>query len=444
MHRLPRPVAALVATLLLPLAPGCSSEDAQCGAAATYALSAAADVGQVGTVVEVGIVRSGPACAYEGGGAEAVTLEVVAGGGSVGVEPISVGAAGAKVSWTLGVAPIRNALRIVGDPDSEIGVNAEVDSPVVPEDFGGMHAWLSDNNITGSTEDLAFRADGAIALGVPGGVVIATPTGPDSVSFEKMQLSGDPLSRALGLAYDRKGNLWTADPTGHALHAISPEGVVTTHLTTNGSEPLDAPNDVAVGLDDRVYLSDPCRGELIAYDPVTKAVTAVQPYHLPTEGGPNGFAFWGDELYLVTENTALLCPNSKEKPLVTAPVATLFKMTAKDGALGPKTVVQANLGVFGDGMAFDAEGNLYVVVDTAEGVALAESRVMVLRKGATELVPFAAFKKDTVMANVAFGRGLLGETVMYGALLAIPPFTSEDKRGIVRFPVGLTGHPLLP
>lgn len=264
---------------------------------------------------------------------------------------------------------------------SEIGVNAQVETPVVPEDFGGMHAWLASNNISGSTEDLAFRADGAVALGVPGGVVIATPTGPDSVSFEQMQLTGDPLTRALGLAYDRNGNLWTADPTGHALHAISPEGVVTTHLTTNGSEPLDAPNDVAVGLDDRVYLSDPCRGELIAYDPLTKAVTAVQPYHLPTEGG---------------------------------------------------------------GMSFDAEGNLYVVVDTAEGVSLAESRVMVLRKGATELVPFAAFQKDTVIANVAFGRGVLGETVMYGALLAIPPFTTEDKRGIVRFPVGLAGHPLLP
>jgi hypothetical protein len=68
---------------------------------------------------------------------------------------------------------------------------------------------------------------------------------------------------------------------------------------------------------------------------------------------------------------------------------------------------------------------------------------MVLRSGEKKMVPFVAFAKDTIIANVAFGRGPLGETTMYGALLAIPPFTNSDKRGVVKFEVGVSGLGLL-
>jgi len=303
---------------------------------------------------------------------------------------------------------------------------------------------MAANGLSSTTEDLAIAADGSIALGVDGAVLDVRLGADGKVTISKRALSGDPLPRAHGLAYDRKGTLWAADPAGKALHAIDKAGVVTTHLTTNGTDKLDGPNDVAVDPGDRVLLSDPCRGELIYYDPVAKKVTDVETFALMTDGGPNGFAFHGDELWVVTENTTLLCPNAKVKPPATANLASLFRMSAKDGQFGARTLVEAGFGVFGDGMAFDVDGNLYVVVDTIDGFSLAESRVMVLRAGETKLVPFVAFAKDTIIANVAFGVGPLGETTMYAALLAIPPFTGADKRGLARFAVGVKGLPLLP
>ncbi|MCB9739176.1 MAG: hypothetical protein H6747_07905 [Deltaproteobacteria bacterium] len=423
---------------------GCSSEEAQCGAAATYGLSTDAATAEAGAVVTLKLSRTGPACAYEGGGAEDVTLEVVAGGGSLGTTTVPVPAAGSSVPWTLGHAPIRNAVRIAGDDDSEISVVAAVSTPIVPEIFGGLHEWLDGQGDKSTTEDLAFLADGSVAMGIDAGVVVGKLGDDGKVTWSKMALTGDPLPRSHGMAFDRQGTLWTADTKGQALHAISASGVVKTHLTTNGNEPLKGPNDVAVAPGDWVIVSDPCRGELIAYDPKTEAVTDVHTFSLKTEGGPNGFAFWGDELYVVTENVTLLCPTAAEKPPATDPLAALFKLSAKDGKFGAHTVIESGLGVFGDGMVFDAEGNLYVVVDTADGFALAESRVMVLRKGESKLVEFAAFKKDTVIANVAFGVGAFGETTLYGALLAIPPFTGEDKRGLIRIPLGVKTHPLLP
>src|SRR5690606_9323205 len=105
------------------------------------------------------------------------------------------------------------------------------------------------------------------------------------------------------------------------------------------------------------------------------------------------------------------------------------------------TVVAENVGLFGDGLTFDQEGNLYVIFDTEKEIALDESILFVLPAGGTTLRRFFALE-DKVLANPAFGRGAFGETTLYLTLLAVPPFTGEDSRGVVTVEVGIPGKPL--
>ena len=56
---------------------------------------------------------------------------------------------------------------------------------------------------------------------------------------------------------------------------VAPNGKVTTVLTDDGTEPLEAPNYVALDRDGRVYLSDPCAAKLIRFDPSSGLVDAI-------------------------------------------------------------------------------------------------------------------------------------------------------------------------
>jgi hypothetical protein len=98
------------------------------------------------------------------------------------------------------------------------------------------------------------------------------------------------------------------------------------------------------------------------------------------------------------------------------------------------------MGLFGDGVAFDAEGNLYVIFDTQVDLALEESAVWVLPAGDIELYKFLS-AGDVVFANLAFGRGAFGEETMYIALLAIDAF-NLPVRGVNRIEIGIAGLPL--
>lgn len=393
-------LAAAVALVAL-LPPACASPP-PCLMEPGVAFDAATGGAVTGTALKVNVSAS-EGCVFDGG---QLSLALKTGGGGR-VEPavVALGSPGdtATVTWTLGPAPIRNTLTAV---DGRLEVVPALAATVTPTAFVDVDAWMSATGLTGSTEDLAIRADGTIMLGIPGGLITVTPGAGGAADIAQVKLSGDPVKRALGIAYDRKGTLWVADPEAPALHAVDPAGVVVTHLAPSAERPLLAPNYVAVWPADEVVLSDPCQGALLRYDPKVGAVTAHHGFDLLTEGGPNGFA-WdakGTRLYVVTENTALLCPMAKVKPAATAPIAGLFRIDTSGAGFGARVAVQTGIGLFGDGMALDAEGNLYVVVDTAAGLSLQASKVMVLRAGESSLAPFVACAKDTVIANVAFGR----------------------------------------
>jgi sugar lactone lactonase YvrE len=333
---------------------------------------------------------------------------------------------------------VRQALRATaGDLEVVHRVVGAVAEPTAPEALFDIDAFLAAEGIEGSTEDLAFSDAGELYLGVPGGFVVADVEG----GLQLLETSGDDVGRPLGIAFDADGNLWAADADRLALLKVSPEGVVTTALTTDGAQPLVGPNYVAVGRAGEVFLTDPCLGEVIAYDPASEEVAAVYSFDVPTQGGPNGVAVdaSGDWLYVATENPALFC--TIPGLVFNERVGGVYRIALTGDEAGTIEAVVEGVALFGDGLAFDDEGNLWVVLTNNAGLTLRESGVWVLPEGGSALQPYLALD-DAIVANVAFGVSPFDETTLYMSMLAVPGFTREETRGLRSHAVGLSGLPL--
>lgn len=434
-----RPAAVLAGMVLLASVAGCSdsSESGRLDVSVVSELPAAPPAR---SVLPVRIAVTDEQGQRQGG----ATVEVAAtlGGGSVAPATVVTDGDGeAEFTWTLGVAPVRNGLALRARRSTTFyEAYATLETPYEPAPFGDVNAFLGDLGIPGSTEDLAFAPDGErMLMGVRGGLIALDPQG----TATQVPLSGDALVNPLGIAFDRAGNLWVADSGAAALRRVSPAGEVTTALTSDGTQALSGPNYVAIGPDDRVYLSDPCLGELIRFDPERGVVDAVLTFDLPTEGGPNGLAFdrTGTRLWLATENTGLLCGHSFVP--ITDPIAGLYAVDVDDAGFGARATIAAGVALFGDGVAFDDEDNLYAIFDTQRDFMLEESAIWILPSGRDQLVKLAAVH-GRVLANLAFGSPPFGDGSLYIALLAVPPFTPEAARGAERLDLGIAGLPLLP
>lgn len=440
MVRALRTVAALSGAIAMLALAGCTETEGDEQLTLTK-ISTEPATGTAGaTLVDPLIVEVHESAGRPRGGVR-VDFVVERGGGSVAPASATTDANGrAQVQWTLGVVPVANRVSARTDDDAVVfETRAVVTTPFVASDFGDVNAFLTTHGIVGSTEDLEFDSQGQLLLGVPGGLARLAPDG----SALLVPLSGDGLDNPLGVAVDQEGNTWIADSRGAALRVVSPAGVVRTVLTTDGTQPLKGPNYVAVDKRGFVYLSDPCIGELMRVDPASGTVDSIMTFDLVSEGGPNGFAFdaSGDTLYVATENTALLCGH-QNVPL-TDEIGGLFAIDISEAGLGTRTTVLSNFGLFGDGVAIDAEGNLYVIFDKQANFMLAESAVWVLPAGESEAVKFIAVP-NYVLANLAFGVGDFGETTLYIARLAVPPFTAAATRGVERIEVGIRGLPVPP
>lgn len=342
------------------------------------------------------------------------------------------------IRWTLGPSPVSQSLRVhVGPAQQTITLLAGQADPVpTSARFGDVPGWLMAEGVGGTTEDLAFTPEGLV-LGVQGGLIRLDAEG----AIERMALTGEALERPLGIARDLEGNLWIADGGRNALMKVAPDGTVSEALVDDGEQPLAGPNYVAVGPDGKVYLSDPCLARLIRFDPATGQVDATLLFDEATEGGPNGFAFRGDTLWIVTENTVLTCGHAGVAA-VDAPVAGLFRVPVSDAGFGARETVAEALGVFGDGLALDEAGNVYVILDQVANLQLAESAVWVLPTGETSLRKVLV-ADGVLYANLAFGQGAFGPEQLYISLLSVPPFAGAASRGVERAPVGFAGWPLL-
>lgn len=372
-----------------------------------------------------------------------IAWKVTLGGGQVAQGQSSSDAAGlAKADWTLGPAPVLQRLSaiVAAGPLAGVGaslqVHAALAAPVTATSWGDVEAALAAAKIDGSTEDLAFGPDGLLHLGVPGGLLTVDASGKAAVRT----LSGDPVVQALGLAFDAGGTLWLADSKGKALRKVAANGAVTTALTKVGEVALAMPNDVAIDAQGRVWLSDPCAGLLLRFDPKSGQVDRQYSFDAASHGGPNGLAVAADgTVWMTTENVGLLC--GKSVPLQ-APVAGLWSLSPATAEAKPQ-LVKGEMGLFGDGLTFDAEGNLYAIFDREKDFALTESTVWLFgaeaRAGKAEPVRFVS-APDRIFANAVFppaSAAAFGPTRLYLALLAVPPFTSA--RGVARVEVGISG-----
>ncbi len=373
----------------------------------------------------------------------AISWQVALGGGKVAPSASTTDSAGlAKTEWTLGPAPVvqRVTALVASGPLAGLGaslqVQASLAAPVTPDSWGDVEAALEAAKIDGSTEDLAFGPDGLLHLGVPGGLLTVDAQGKTAAR----KLSGDPIVQALGLAFDGTGSLWVADSKGKALRKVAADGAVTTALTKAGDTELAMPNDVAVDAQGRVWLTDSCGGLLLRFDPKTGKVDRQYSFDAATHGGPNGLAIAADgKVWMTTENIALFC--GKSVPLQ-APVAGLWSI-APEAADAKPQLVKGEMGLFGDGLTFDAEGNLYAIFDREKDFALTESTVWLFGADAqaakAEPVRFLS-AADRVYANCVFpppAASAFGPTRLYLSLLAVPPFTSA--RGLARAEVGIGG-----
>ncbi len=451
--------SVLLAVGLVALA-GCGDDDGG-GAIALEVVEDAPPAAEAGVPIAVSV-----RAADSGGGGRAgvdVVFTVERGGGSVGSgqREITVTTGGdgiAEVDWTIGIVPVVNELSATtGDASASLVSRAVLDEPLDPEEFGDIPQFLREAGYTAEGDDgevfLATTEDGAfvgdrLVLGlaagttaVDGALIEMDPSGNAALA----DLAGDALVGPLGVALDRDGDLWVVDPRATAAGAllrVSQQGEVETVLTAVDGTDLDSPNYVAIGHDDKVYFSDPCAGIVVRYDPASETVDAVLTTDVATQGGANGLAFdaSGSWLYLATESIALLC-GRPDLPLVD-PVAGLFRVGVDEEGFGELEPLVERRGLFGDGLAFDVEGNLYVIFDTESDFMLEESAVWVLPAGESELVKFLA-SGSRVFANLAWGTEAFGETTLYVPLLAVDAF-GLPVRGVDRIDVGIAGLPLLP
>ncbi len=373
-------------------------------------------------------------------------FEVDQGGGSVAPSAVASDLQGkAQTIWTLGPAPVLQQIAIhAGGGTASMQVVATLPEPWTPESFGDVEAFLTAAKAPGSTEDLAFAPDGTLTMGVPGGLLQVDAAG----HATQKALKGDAIVSALGIAYDADGSLWVADNKGKALRKVAPDGTVTTMLTTDGKQNLMLPNDVAVDAKGRVWLTDSCLGELMRFDPVAGKVDAIVQFDAKQQGGPNGLAIAKDgTVWMTTENVVLACAAYLDVGDfdIEDPVASLFRIDLEGDKPKPALNVAPRHGLYGDGLTFDHDGNLYAIFDRFKGFTLAETTVWLFMPdalaGKSPPVRFLS-NGNRLYGNVVFppegpAAKAFGATSLYLSLLAVPPIAT--LRGLERFVVGIPG-----
>ncbi|HOA14048.1 MAG TPA: hypothetical protein PKH54_00885 [Myxococcota bacterium] len=386
-----------------------------------------------------------------------VSFEIVFGGGMISQAAVVTDASGiASTTWTAGPISGRAVLRASID-QAAVFIDHHVDvaavQPLVPQPFGDVGALLEGAGIDGSTEGLVFDDAGRLFLAVPGNLVAMRPDG----TAQLVPVDGDGLTSPLGMAWDYlRKVIWVADAGSVRKVSISEVGgtITATATTMAGFDGLVTPNSVAIADNRYVYFTDSCTGGVYRFQPDADTVVleTVAMFDVTVRGGPNGLAFDGSGLlWVTTENVGLLCPDSGAD--VTLNHGGLYSIDLSGGLAGGPVQPTPRLegfAMFGDGLAFDADGTMYVIFDMFDGFTLTDSSVWVVPASADEPpykvisapVPDGATSPDRLIANIAWGYDEFGSSRLYMSLLAVVLVVSE--RGAMVVDVGIGGQSLLP
>jgi hypothetical protein len=286
----------------------------------------------------------------EGIGVEGVTVafEVTGGGGSLSdssdvTDPDGV----ASVIWTMGVPPVWNRVRASAGGD-EVEFTAWADPGERPE----LNVLLEGGGLDFANEDLAFEVGRGLFLGSPGALLNIPAPGASPV---EIGLTGESIESPTGIAFGPMGDLYVCENAapGKSVKRVRPSGDTGILSEGFGGVPFALPNYIAVHSSGEIYLASTCDQMIYRISPATGETSEFLPIL-----GPNGIAFDAQEsyLYILTENPAIFCipgPNVWGG-LYRVPLGP----SGEPGAL--ETLVDG-FAFAGDGLAFDVEGNLYVV-----------------------------------------------------------------------------------
>jgi NHL repeat len=276
---------------------------------------------------------------------------IAAGGGTVSSSSVLTDAGGvASATWTLGAPPVWNRLKArSGSNEVEFSAWAEPgETPTLDLVFQGEAGLAS--------EDLAFEQGRGLFLGSLGAIL---HVGAPGAGAAEIPLTGEKVQSPAGIAFGSSGDLYVCENAGPAqsLKRIRPTGLCDILSEGFGGEPFALPNSIAVHSSGQIYVSDTCSNRIFRISPADGETTEF--LSIP---GPNGIAFDAQEtyLYILTENPSVFCfPGPSIR-------GGLFRVSlGPDGQPGEIETLVEGFALAGDGLAFDMEGNLYVVFSGA-------------------------------------------------------------------------------
>ena len=321
-----------------------------------------------------------------------VRFEVEAGGGALSASSGTSDENGsASVTWTLGSPPVLNRVT-AAIPGGTVRFQARAE-PGEPPPLELIHQGPAGF----ASEDLAFRQGRGLFLGIEGGVLNMPAPGEPVTA---LPITGEPVYNPLGIAFGLAGNLYLCEnfaPVSSALKRITPTGACENLSTGFDGKPFDLPNYIAVHSSGEIFLSSTCNDMIYSVSPLdgeTREFLSIT--------APNGIAFSQDEsfLYILTENPLFFCrgPN--------VPGGLYRVALGPDKAPGEIETLVADFAVAGDGLAFDAEGNLYVVFTGIIGGSFER----LLTSGIFVYTPDGRFEEYVsvnllrdIFTNIAFG-----------------------------------------
>jgi gluconolactonase len=212
-------------------------------------------------------------------------------------------------------------------------------------------------------------------------IVRLSPGAPGGEAFEFANTGGIPA----GLAFHQDGTLYVADEGDqwHGVLRVTPQGEVSAWVQDYQGKPLNGANDLVFDRQGMLYFSDPWRSSL--ENPIGGFYRAFPDGRL--ERIDTGLAF-PNGVAIAPDGAAVYLAETRHNRILRYAIA-------QDGSVGERTVFATLSGGGGpDGMAFDAEGNLYIA-------HYGEGRVDVLAPDGREARHIAVPGKSPT--NVAFG-----------------------------------------